>query len=104
MCGGIGRRWRDSYDEWKLRSPYDDEPEEECWHENYRARLQGLATCDRCGKCWEASAEEVASRAQRSGTTTHGVGARSAASALERWFGWLRFWAGLSASRGPRNR
>jgi len=66
MCGASDDGWRDSYDEWKLRSPYDDEPEEECWHENYELDWQGLATMRPLRKCWEASAEEVAAERRRS--------------------------------------
>jgi hypothetical protein len=51
--------WRDSYDDWKLASPYD-EHDEPCDHENYDIDiLDGRATCDRCGERWYASNEEV---------------------------------------------
>lgn len=44
------------YDDWKLR---DDTPEEECWHEEYEADINGRATCDRCGHRWWLTAEEI---------------------------------------------
>ena len=51
--------WRDGYDEWKLRSPYD-EYDEPCDHEDYDIDiLDGRARCDRCGESWYASNEEV---------------------------------------------
>lgn len=53
--------WRDSYDEWKLRSPYDeyDEPEP-CDHEHYEIDIcTGRAECDYCSKSWYLSAEEI---------------------------------------------
>lgn len=48
------------YDAWKTRSPYDDEPEEECWHEEYDADWEGRATCGRCGHTWWLTSEEIA--------------------------------------------
>jgi hypothetical protein len=51
--------WRDGYDEWKLRSPYDDEPEDECIHEEREISWEGFATCGRCGHTWWASAAEL---------------------------------------------
>lgn len=51
--------WRDSYDTWKLASPDYDEPEEECWHEEYEADWEGRATCDRCGHSWFLTSEQI---------------------------------------------
>lgn len=51
--------WKDGYDAWKLRSPYDDEPEEECYHEHYEADINGRATCDRCSHTWWLTDEEI---------------------------------------------
>lgn len=51
--------WKDSYDEWKLRSPYDDGPDGECCHEEYEADVNGRATCDRCGVVWYLTAEDI---------------------------------------------
>jgi hypothetical protein len=47
------------YDAWKLRSPYDDEPEEECFHEEYEADFNGRATCCHCSHVWYLSDEEI---------------------------------------------
>jgi hypothetical protein len=47
------------YDEWKLRSPYDDEPEEECFHEDYEADINGRASCCRCDHVWYLTDEEI---------------------------------------------
>lgn len=58
--------WKDSYDEWKLRSPYDDEPEEECYHEEYEADWEGRATCQRCGYSWWLSSAELEADRERS--------------------------------------
>jgi hypothetical protein len=58
--------WRDSYDEWKLRSPYDeyDDPEP-CDHEDYEINIvDGRCWCDRCGEVWNASDEEIARQIQ----------------------------------------
>lgn len=50
--------WRDSYDEWKLRSPYDEY--DECYHEDYDIDLlSGRCHCNRCSESWSASAEEM---------------------------------------------
>lgn len=48
------------YDEWKLRSPYDDyEEPEECRHEEYEIDWEGRAECQSCGDHWWPKAEEV---------------------------------------------
>jgi len=52
-------RWRDGYDAWKLCSPYD-ERDEECYHEDYEADINGRAVCDRCGHTWWMTAAEIA--------------------------------------------
>lgn len=50
--------WKDSYDEWKLASPYDDGPE--CDHDEYEVDiLDGRCWCDRCGHRWYATNEQV---------------------------------------------
>jgi hypothetical protein len=46
-----------SYDAWKCNP---DEPDEECWHEDYEADVNGHATCCRCGDTWYLSDEEIA--------------------------------------------
>lgn len=51
--------WKDGYDAWKLRSPYDDAPEEECFHEDFEINWEGRATCDRCGHAWWAAREDI---------------------------------------------
>lgn len=51
--------WRDSYDEWKLRSPYDDAPEEECHHEIFEIDMEGRAHCDACSATWWALPIEI---------------------------------------------
>lgn len=48
--------WRDSYDAWKLASPYD-EYEPDCDHMDYEVDWEGRATCD-CGATWWLTAEE----------------------------------------------
>lgn len=53
-----------SYDEWKLRSPYDgpvDEPEP-CDHEEYEINWEGRAECEQCGEVWWPSPEIVKMR------------------------------------------
>lgn len=50
--------WKDSYDAWKLASP-DDERDEECFHEDYEADINGRATCCRCGHAWYLSDWEI---------------------------------------------
>lgn len=54
--------WKDGYDAWKLSPPpeYDEDTQEECWHEEREIDWEGYATCNRCGKGWFASAEEIA--------------------------------------------
>lgn len=51
--------WRDSYDDWKLESPCDDGPEDECDHEEFELDiLTGRASCGRCDHVWNASDAE----------------------------------------------
>lgn len=48
------------YDAWKLRSPYDDYPDEpDCYHEHYDINVEGLAICDECGERWYADKSEI---------------------------------------------
>ncbi len=56
--------WRDSYDEWKLRSPYEEyDNSEPCDHEDHEINiLDGRAWCPRCGEAWNASSEELAAQ------------------------------------------
>jgi len=51
-------KWKDSYDDWKLASPYDDGPERD--HEDYDIDiLDGRGRCWRCGESWYVSNEEI---------------------------------------------
>lgn len=52
-------RWRDTYDEWKLACPYDDDPEDQCDHEEYEVDWEGCARCDRCGERWWLTADQL---------------------------------------------
>lgn len=52
-------RWRDSYDAWKLRSPYDDEPEIDCDHDEYDVDWEGRATCSYCNEHWYLTSAEL---------------------------------------------
>ena len=58
-------RWRDTYDNWKLASPYDEYPEE-CWHEEYEADINGRAVCSCCGETWYLTAAEIESEREAS--------------------------------------
>lgn len=52
--------WRDTYDEWKLRSPYDDyEDQPECECEEYEIDHEGRAECRHCGGHWWPSPKIV---------------------------------------------
>jgi hypothetical protein len=43
------------------RDGLDDEPEDDCWHEEYEVDiLTGFATCAMCGHKWMQTAEEIA--------------------------------------------
>ena len=54
------QRWRDSYDAWKLASPYDDwEEPEECDHEEYEVDWEGRATCDYCRAHWWLTTDQL---------------------------------------------
>lgn len=52
--------WRDTYDEWKLACPYDDEqPEDTCDHEEYEVDWEGRAECHYCGANWWLTPEQL---------------------------------------------
>lgn len=56
----IDDSWRDSYDEWKLACPYDDEdPRDTCGHEEYEVDWEGRAECDYCGAHWWLTADQL---------------------------------------------
>ncbi len=59
--------WKDNYDQWKLASPYDDEPEDDpCDHDDYEADiLSGRAMCNRCGHAWWQTTEELETELRR---------------------------------------
>src|SRR5262245_19172187 len=95
----LGDPWDDrmcaSYDNWKTREPdygYEDEYEPECWHEDYSIEWDGLATCERCGHSWEATAAQY--EAQRRAEEAYAEHCRreERRERLERWFGWMCFW------------
>lgn len=63
--------WRDGYDAWKLRSPYEDEPyedepDEECHHDEYESDiLTGRASCCHCPHSWWQTEVEIKSEIER---------------------------------------
>jgi hypothetical protein len=58
--------WRDSYDSWKLKSPYDDcDDGPECIHEEFDEDSEGRRVCAFCEHRWYPSAEEIQSEAER---------------------------------------
>lgn len=59
--------WRDGYDEWKLRSPYDDyDDEEPCDHEDYSIDIvTGEWSCDRCDYRRAATSEDIEMECRR---------------------------------------
>lgn len=52
--------WKDGYDTWKLASPDDEVPEDECLHEEYDADWEGRATCCQCYHSWYLTSEQIA--------------------------------------------
>lgn len=74
-----------SYDNWKLRSPDDDLPEEECFHEEYESNWEGRATCGRCGHSWWLTSEEIA--AERANAEAY-----DAYCQREEWRQWREDW------------
>ena len=61
MSGFSDDRWRDSYDAWKLASPYDDDPyyEEDCDHGDFDVDHLGEAHCNRCSERWMLTNEQL---------------------------------------------
>ena len=65
--------WRDGYDAWKLRSPYDDwddgeeyDAERDCEHEDYDIDIcTGRASCNCCSHHWYMSSEEIDAECER---------------------------------------
>lgn len=80
------------YDAWKLRSPYDDEPEEECFHEEHEITWEGRAECQRCGHSWWATDAEIKANKDAAASYDAYVRREMRRERLERWFGWLAFW------------
>lgn len=56
--------WKDGYDAWRLASP-DEYPEEECFHEDYEADINGRAHCGRCQHSWWLSPAEIEAERER---------------------------------------
>jgi hypothetical protein len=83
--------WRDSYDEWKLRSPYDNEPEDECFHDDYEIDWQGLATCEQCGHMWTAAESQIIAQRLANEAYDEHCCREERRERFERWFGWLAF-------------
>lgn len=84
-----------NYDQWKARELddlYDDGPENECFHEDSEIAWDGLATCNYCGKCWEASEVELALERQRN--ERHEAWCRSEERKIRigEWIERLAFW------------
>lgn len=80
-----------SYDEWKLRSPYDEGPWQECDHEDYEITWEGRAQCQNCAETWWSSPLEQ--KAYEEAQRRH-----------ERWFrrynSWyMRLWRWLTERR-----
>lgn len=45
---------------------YDDEPEDDCWHEDYEVDIiMGTATCNFCHFSWDQTEEEIAAECRR---------------------------------------
>lgn len=84
-----------TYDQWKARELddlYDDEPEEPCFHEDSEIAWDGLVTCNYCGKCWEASAQELDLDRER--VKRHDAWCRREERKIriKEMFGWMAFW------------
>lgn len=77
--------WKDSYDDWKLRSPDDDHPER-CEHEVFEIGYDGIARCDQCSEHWEPSQYEIDE--QRTRIVAYDRWCRRQ-ELRERWFGWF---------------
>jgi hypothetical protein len=57
--------WRDSYDDWKLASPYDEYDQEPCDHEAYEINIvDGRCWCHKCNEVWHASKDEISLQIQ----------------------------------------
>jgi hypothetical protein len=65
--------WKDGYDAWKLRSPYDDcddseeyDAERDCDHDDYEIDiLTGRAECCMCPHSWYVTSEDVSREIER---------------------------------------
>jgi hypothetical protein len=58
---GTDDSWKDSYDDWKLASPYDeyDEDEDQCDHTDAEVDILDWEFRCTCGHHWPASADQV---------------------------------------------
>ena len=93
--------WKDGYDEWKLRSPYDDEPEEECYHEEHDSDWEGRATCSRCGYSWWLSAAEIEAERERSEAYDAHCRRELRRDRIKGWMYRLAFWRRWQNRRAP---
>lgn len=84
--------WKDGYDAWKLASPEDYEPEEECFHEDYESSWEGRATCDRCGHSWWLSSTEMEWDRQASEAFDAYCRREERREKIAEWVNWLTFW------------
>lgn len=88
----IYNNWKDTYDEWKLRSPYDDEPEEDCDHEEYNSDWEGRATCNRCRHSWWLTAAQMRANEEASESYDDYVRREMRKERIASWFRPLAFW------------
>lgn len=70
-----------------------DEPEpEECWHEEFEADINGLATCGRCGARWWMTVTEIAREGELRTDYDKMIRRAERRERIERWLHALAFW------------
>lgn len=84
--------WKDGYDAWKLRSPDDEYPDEECFHEDYEADVNGRASCCRCSHVWWLTSEEIERERQLHAAYDRMMRRAERREWIEGWVHRLAFW------------
>lgn len=88
----IDDRWKDNYDAWELACPYDDPPDDDCYHEDYEADWQGFATCDRCGVTWWLTEQQIKADREASAAYDRYFRRVEREEKIAAWINWFAFW------------
>lgn len=81
-----------SYDAWKTRSPEDDGPDQECWHEDYEADINGRAHCYYCSHSWWLTDDEVRQERELHAAYDQAMRRAERQERIDAWVRRIAFW------------